>query len=81
MNTNLFHNILNVVIALTAAATAFLLATGCVTLPNGNLSCDESWINPAWTTALVAGLGIVKTFTNVIRDGFSGLFKEQPPVR
>lgn len=81
MNTNLFHNILNVTIALLAAATAFLIATGCTALPTGTLECSASWINPAWTAGIVTGLGVLKTVINIARDGFSGLFKEQPPVK
>lgn len=81
MNTNLIHNILNVVIAATAAVTAFLLATGCIQHPSGNLSCEGSWISPTWTTGIVAGLGVLKSVINIARDGFTGLFKTQPPVR
>jgi len=80
MNSNLFHNILNVVIALLAAFTAFLIATGCTTLPTGSLECSASWIGPEWTALAVTGLGILKTVINIVRDGFGGLFKNQPPV-
>lgn len=81
MNMNLVHNILNIVIALVSAATAFLIATGCTALANGGLECSQSWINPAYTTMIVAALGITKTIMNVVRDGFSGLNKPQPPVK
>lgn len=81
MNTNLFHNILNVVIAALAAATAFLIATGCTTLPTGALECSASWIDPKWTTIAVTALATLKTAINIARDGFSGLFKPQPPVK
>lgn len=81
MNSNLFHNILNVVIALLAAMTAFLIATGCVALPAGVLECSKSWLNPAWTTMIVSVLSVVKILVNVVRDGLVGLAMKQPPVR
>ncbi len=80
MNTNAVHNILNVVIALLAAATAFLLATGCTTLPTGALECSQSWISPVYATGAITALGVAKSLINVYRDGFSGLIKKQPPV-
>lgn len=81
MNSNLFHNILNVAIALIAAFTAFLIATGCTTLPTGALECSASWIDPKWTTIAITGLAFLKTAINIVRDGFAGLFKKQPPVQ
>ncbi len=80
LNSNLVHNVLNVAIALTAAVTAGLIATGCAALPNGGLECSQSWINPTYTTAAVAAMGVAKSLINVARDGFSGLVKPQPPV-
>lgn len=80
MNTNFFHNILNVAIAILGALTAFLLATGCTTLPTGALECSQSWISPTYTSFAVMALGILKSVINVVRDGFGGLFKQQPPV-
>lgn len=80
MNMNLIHNILNVAIAGLSGLTAFLIASGCTTLATGDLECSQSWINPAWTTFIVAGLGITKTIMNVARDGLAGLTKAQPPV-
>jgi hypothetical protein len=79
-NSNAVHNILNVLIAVTAGLTAFLLATGCTTLPTSGLECSASWIDPTYTTIAVTGMGILKSLINVARDGFGGLFKEQPPV-
>lgn len=81
MNTNLIHNILNWAIALLGAITAFLMATGCTTLPTGALECSGSWISPVWTTVIITALGVAKSLINVFRDGFSGLFKNQPPVQ
>lgn len=79
-NSNLIHNVLNVAIALLSAITAFLIGTGCTTLATGAIECSGSWINPTWTTAIVAVLGVAKTLINVFRDGFAGLTKPQPPV-
>lgn len=81
MNTNLVHNILNVVIALLGGVTAFLLATGCTTLPGGQLECSASWISPTITSVAVLVLGVAKSIINIIRDGVSGLAKPQPPVK
>lgn len=81
MNSNLFHNILNVAIALLAGVTAFLLATGCSQLVTGALDCSASWVDPVWTTGITAALGALKTIINIARDGFGGLFKSQPPVK
>jgi hypothetical protein len=80
-NSNAVHNILNVAIALLGAATAFLLATGCTTLPTGALECSGSWISPTYTAIAITGLGVLKSLINVIRDGITGLVKEQPPVK
>ena len=80
MNANLLHNILNVVIALLAAATAFLLATGCTTFSTGQIECSASWIDPAYTTTAVTILAVLKTLINIARDGLAGLTKRQPPV-
>lgn len=81
MTTNGLHNLLNIAIALLAGVTAFLLATGCTQLVTGALDCSASFIDPVWTTGITAALGLLKTIINVFRDGFGGLFKQQPPVR
>ncbi|URK88672.1 hypothetical protein LP421_16955 [Rhizobium sp. RCAM05350] len=81
MNSNLFHNILNVVIALLGVVTAVLLATGCTTLPGGGLECSKSLISPEYTSIAIAGLGLLKTVINIVRDGPAGLVKPQPPVK
>lgn len=66
MNTNLIHNVINVVIALIASAAAF----------------DWSVFLSATTAAkIVAGLAVAKIVINAIRDGLGGLVKEQPPVQ
>lgn len=81
MNSNLFHNILNVIIALLGVVTAVLLATGCTPLPGGGLECSKSLISPEYTSIAIAGLGLLKTVVNIVRDGPAGLVKPQPPVK
>ena len=81
MNSNLFHNIANVVSLLLAASTAALVASGCVTLATGALSCTSSWINPAYTTGAIAAIQAAKMVVNIVRDGVSGLTAPQPPVQ
>jgi flagellar motor component MotA len=65
MNTNMIHNILNALIAIIAALAALDW---------------HSFLNPATAAAIVAGLSGAKILMNVVRDGFAGLFKVQPPV-
>jgi hypothetical protein len=81
MNTNLIHNILNILIALVSALTAFLVATGCTSLPTGALDCSQSWIGPEWTALAATVLALVKSVINIARDGLTGLAKRQPPVQ
>lgn len=66
MSSNLFHNILNIAIAIVAILS---LPEVVAVLP------------PDVGLALVGIVGVLKTIINIARDGFSGLFKEQPPVR
>ena len=80
MNSNLFHNIANVLIAVLAMLTAGLLATGCTQAVTGVLECSASWIDPVYTGMAIAALSGLKMIVNVARDGFGGLVKPQPPV-
>ncbi|MFA7602513.1 MAG: hypothetical protein WCY29_05840 [Novosphingobium sp.] len=70
MNTNLIHNILNVVGLVIGALIAY----------------DWTLLGlPASTAAIVAGVvlmadKIIKLGINITRDGVSGLVKNQPPV-
>ena len=81
MNSNLFHNIANVVMIVIVGATAIMTYLGCTTLPNGELECTTTmFISPATATLIVTVIGMVKMLVNVVRDGFSGLAKQQPPV-
>lgn len=81
MNSNLFHNAANILSLLLAAGTAVLMASGCVSLPTGAFDCTGSWINPAYTTGAIAALQAIKLIVNIVRDGLSGLAKQQPPVK
>ena len=81
MNTNLFHNIANIASLALAGTTAILLASGCSQSTVGLFDCANSWINPTYTAAAIAGLQGIKIIVNVLRDGFEGLAKPQPPVQ
>ena len=66
LNTNLLHNILNMLIVLVPALAAF----------------DWTAFFDAETSLkIVGGLGLAKILINVIRDGMLGLYKHQPPVQ
>lgn len=65
MNTNFLHNIINVLIAVIAAATAV----------DWNTFFDTNT-----SVTIIAVLAAAKTVINIIRDGVSGLTKQQPPV-
>lgn len=79
-NTNMLHNALNVLITLSALLVAILLGTGCTQLADGILECSQSFVGPGYTAAAVAVLSALKIAVNIMRDGFSGLIKPQPPV-
>jgi hypothetical protein len=79
-NTNALHNVLNILITLSALLVAILLATGCTQLADGTLECSQSFIGPSFTALAVAGLGALKIVVNIIRDGLSDLVKPQPPI-
>lgn len=66
LNTNAIHNMLNIAIAAVAAMAAF----------------DWTVLFSQPTAMVIVGiLASAKTVINVIRDGFAGLVKEQPPVQ
>lgn len=65
MNSNLFHNIVNIVIAIVAALSVPEVAA---VLP------------PELGAKLVGGLAVAKVAVNIARDGLTGLTKPQPPV-
>lgn len=70
MNTNLFHNILNVI---------GLLIGVLITLDWQTLGLDAATAPYVAGGVLVADK-IVKLAINITRDGFAGLAKRQPPV-
>ncbi|WFU07630.1 hypothetical protein QA646_09830 [Rhizobium sp. CB3090] len=80
LNTNALHNVLNILIILSALLVAILLATGCTQLGDGTLECSRSFIGPSYTAYVVAALGVLKIVINITRDGLSGLVKPQPPI-
>lgn len=66
MNTNMIHNFLNIAIAAVAALGAF----------------DWTVLFSQSTALVIVGiLASAKSVINVLRDGFSGLTKPQPPVQ
>jgi hypothetical protein len=67
VNTNLIHNILNIAMIVVAGLAGFdFVGLG---------------LDPILAGKIVAGLGTAKMIINVIRDGFAGLMKQQPPVQ
>lgn len=80
-NTNTLHNLINILITLSALAVAILLATGCTQdAVSGLLECSKSFLSPTVTAYTIAGLGAFKIVINIGRDGIAGLVKPQPPV-
>jgi hypothetical protein len=77
MNLNLIHNVINLLIA---GLGAILISSGCVATATGALDCTASWIPPQLTMIAITGLSVLKVVMNVFRDGFTGLWKMQPPV-
>lgn len=75
MNSNMVHNILNVLVILVGAASVL----GCVETPAG-FDCSGSFIGPKWGAIAAIAFGGIKMVINIGRDGFGGLIKEQPPV-
>ena len=65
MNSNLAHNLLNVLI-LIVSAMAMMDWT--------------AFFEPGTAAAIVAGMTALKLVMNMIRDGVTGMVKEQPPV-
>lgn len=80
MNSNLFHNIANIINVALAAMLAGLVATGCIASASGVLDCTGSWIDPTIVGYALLAVNVLKIAVNVIRDGIGGLFKKQPPV-
>lgn len=81
MNSNFFHNLVNVVTLVLAGATAALLASGCVETSAGTISCEESFLSPSLSAIIITILMGLKLLVNIVRDGITGLTKKQPPVQ
>jgi hypothetical protein len=65
MNTNALHNVINIAIALLGALEFFDWT---------------AFFEPKTALVVVGCLGLLKIMINVVRDGVTGLVKEQPPV-
>lgn len=76
LNSNLIHNVLNVIIALAGA----VLWLGCDFLPDGSAACAQSFIPPEWAVPIATLSAAIKLIINIQRDKLSGLVKAQPPV-
>lgn len=76
MNTNLLHNILNVLMLTVGLATLL----GCTTTALGAIDCSGSWLGAQTGALLTSGFAFIKLAINVLRDGIGGLGKPQPPV-
>lgn len=66
MNTNFIHNLLNWALAIIAA----------VSVPE-----VVGLLPPDLAVKLVGTIAVIKSVINVMRDGFAGLVKNQPPVK
>ncbi|WP_036792129.1 hypothetical protein [Pleomorphomonas koreensis] len=82
MNSNLFHNIANVLTAILAVLVAVLLFTGCTGDFTTQLivDCSGSSIDAKWLSIAIGIISALKLGLNVLRDGVGGLTKPQPPV-
>lgn len=81
MNTNAFHNILNIAGLVLGIVTFALLYSGCTELVTGGVECSKSWLDARVTAALMMLIPPLKFAINIFRDGLGGLFKPQPPVQ
>lgn len=80
MNSNLFHNVGNILTVVLGGLIAVLLSSGCTQLATGGFECSASWIDPKLTAFAIMGVAGLKLAVNIVRDGVGGLFKAQPPV-
>lgn len=67
MNTNMLHNVLNLVMALLGSLAAYDWAS--------------FGFAPATIAMIMGALSFAKLAINIVRDGFGGLMKSQPPVQ
>lgn len=75
-NTNVIHNLLNLLIGI----NGIVLWAGCEVSPTGQVGCTQAWIPPEIALAIIAISAPLKLIINIVRDGFPGLFMNQPPV-
>ncbi len=83
MNTNAVHNVINIAGGLVAIFGTVLTQIGCTTMPNGAYDCSASPVSPSWLPYVTAfGIFVAgsKIIINLTRDGFAGMWKQQPPV-
>lgn len=66
MNTNIIHNIINILITVVAALMAVDWTV---------------FFSPEVGGTIIAVLSTIKLVINTTRDGLTGLVKEQPPVK
>lgn len=81
VNANTVHNILNIGLIVVGGITGGLLAAGCTENAAGVISCTHALIDPTYLGYVVTAIGALKVAMNVVRDGFTGLVKPQPPVK
>lgn len=82
MNSNLFHNLANILTVVLGVLVAVLLASGCTGdfTTQSIADCSGSRIDARWLSIAIAVVGGLKIGVNVVRDGLAGLSKPQPPV-
>lgn len=83
MNSNFFHNVANWAIVGISAVEVVAMGTGCTDSDPGPavvLECSRSFLPPQIAFLAVGGIATAKSLINIVRDGWAGLFKQQPPV-
>lgn len=80
MNTNILHNVTNLVLLIGGALSGALLVSGCVQTVTG-FDCTMSWIPPQYLFFATSAIAMLKIVVNIWRDGFAGMWKTQPPVK
>lgn len=74
-NTNMIHNLLNILMSV----NAIILWAGC-SMVDGKATCAQTWIPPEIAIIIIGVSAPLKIIINLVRDGFPGLWKPQPPV-